>query len=272
MASPAVAWCGGLSSQLRWGAKFALKRPRGGSRAHAARPRSGGARLPPCTVEARSEGASPRSPAAGRSPRPPPAPGADPSRSGAAPESRRPPALGGGSVSPPAPSPGPPASYPRGPDTQPRRSLALPENSEPPAAGACERVSRRECGSLCPPGALHAPGSAGGETWRSGREQRLRRPAEGARAVLPRARERGRTRQWDGVAVGCCARPPPCPSSSAPHSGSLPAGHVGFTTAQNTRVCVCVCVSVGGRGWGVGDGGVRPAAGQKNEREGRRKF
>lgn len=168
----------------------------GGSCVHAALPPARGARLPPCAVGARREGASPQDSAAGRGPRPRPAPGADPSRSGAAPEPRGPPAPGGGTVSPPAPSPGHPASYPWGP-----RPSALGEprlTRKLGARGGCERACLGERAGVCPPRALHAPGQRGRGALeirprgtRPGRERTVWRPAEGARVVLPSARERG---------------------------------------------------------------------------------
>lgn len=79
----------------------------------------------------------------------------------------------------------------------------------------------------------------------------------------------GRTRAPDRAAAAG-SWPLPRPGSSAPRSGSLPAGHVGFTTAQNTSVCACVCVRERASERRDGGGG-RREAGQKNQGEGRRK-
>lgn len=200
-----------------------------------------GCQRPPCTVEARREGASPQNSAARLSSHPQPVPGADPSRSGAAPEPRWPPAIGGGSVSPPAPSPGSPASRPGGPRPTAPGVRASPYLKTRSRRRVRAYVCLKEFAGACAPQVRYIPlGSAGGEPWSSGlpepcREQGLRRPAEGARAVPRSTRERGRTRAPDRAAVGCCARAVR-PGFSAPRSGSLPAGHVGFTTAQNTSV------------------------------------
>ena len=94
------------SFQLGWGAKFTLKPRRRAGVAVCTLPclPARGAQRPPCAVEARREGASPRNSAAGLSPRPLPTleAGPSPSPSGSAPEPepRWPPAPGGGSVSP----------------------------------------------------------------------------------------------------------------------------------------------------------------------------
>lgn len=161
------------SSQLRWGAKFTLKLPRRAVGAVSTRPglAGRGAELPPCTMQARSEGAAPQNSAARCSPHPRPAPGARSppqlerrsSRAASAPDARRRVSL---ALRPPPPPPArdPQPRIPGAQDTQPQRSLVLPENSEPPAADAWVRVSQEPCESVCAPGALHALGSAGGET------------------------------------------------------------------------------------------------------------
>lgn len=144
VASPAAARFGGslLSTPLGPKVYSEAAAPHGGSCVHAAWPRS--RRLRALTLYSRSwvRGCFPAE--LGFRTLPPPLAGAraDPSRSGAVPEPRWPPALGGGSVSPPRPPPParnlqPPISGAQ--DPLPQTRLALPENSQP-LAGACERA------------------------------------------------------------------------------------------------------------------------------------
>ena len=178
---------------------------------------------------------------------------------------------------PPAPSAGPPASHFRGPRPSALDELRLPENSELPggfvrAVLASVQESVRPRYATCP--------------W-AAREQSARDPAPRdppgpqARDVVEACGRRessysergsaGRTKAPDRAAAAG-SWPLPRPGSSAPRSGSLPAGHVGFTTAQNTSVCACVCVREKERGeMGVGGGG-RQARRTKGRGEGRRKF
>ncbi|XP_070089462.1 uncharacterized protein [Equus caballus] len=135
--------------------------PRGGSCVRAALPSSRGAQLPPCTGEARREGASrttqlqDATPALGRRP--------EPTRAGVA---QRPSRVGlrrqeAGQSRPPPPARDLQPPIPGAQDPQFYMMLALPENSESPA-GACVYLDERagECASrvlYMPLGSLGEP-------------------------------------------------------------------------------------------------------------------
>ena len=278
------------SSQLGWGAKFTLKPRRRAGVAVCTLPclPARGAQRPPCAVEARREGASPRNSAAGLSPRPLPAleadPSPSPSPSGAAPEPepRWPPAPGGGTVSPhhrpPAPSARPPASYFRGPRPSALDEPRLPENSELPGGfvRACVCLSWRACRRVCAPGTLHAPGQRRSKaleirlpgTLRGHKTGMWWRPADGVRAVTPSAGVRGgprRRTEQRRRALGRCRVP-------APPLHALAASRLDTWVLRQHKIQVCVHVCVRERKRERRDGGGgRREAGQKNQGEGRGK-
>lgn len=165
VASPAAARFGGslLSTPLGPKVYSEAAAPHGGSCVHAAWPRS--RRLRALTLYSRSwvRGCFPAE--LGFRTLPPPLAGAraDPSRSGAVPEPRWPPALGGGSVSPPAPRPQPGiSSLPSpGPKTHcPRPASPYLKTPSRWRVRASVRVSLGPCRSVCALGALHAPKAA----------------------------------------------------------------------------------------------------------------